>query len=120
VFRRISGSRGNATIFAKCSGTSIDSQAIPASEHTPNPDTVINATIVIAVRLALKTSTIPVLVSAPPTKYGDRENSLGDSHCPLALQALAANAENPTSAERTRQNSVQLLRCVLGARPAET
>ena len=36
------------------------------------------------------------------------------------FQALAPSAENLTSAERTRQNSAQLLRCFLGARPAET
>lgn len=62
----MSGSCGNATIFAKCSGMSINNQAIPESKDIPTPNTVMAATIAIAVWLAVKNSMIPMTVSAPP------------------------------------------------------
>jgi hypothetical protein len=96
AFRRISGSCGNATIFAKCSGISINSQVIPASQNTPNPDTVINATIGIIVWLALKNSTILMTVSAPPTNIT------------IAKIALAILIARPPSVGYVRRESAQV------------
>lgn len=62
----------------------------------PNPGTVINATIGVIVWLALKNSTIPMTVSAPPT------NIL------IAKIALAILIARPPSVGCLRRESAQV------------